>query len=139
MTTTRVILYHKHATSARTRFLRLGYDSVCGFAPVPFPAQLMDEVAEEIPLPHPARAIRDAEKDLGLAPGGLEAEGEFRMRLDTVEGPIDVFLARITTIDPPFELAERQGASFIALTEARSLPPYELELLRAAYELIMGG
>jgi hypothetical protein len=52
---------------------------------------------------------------------------------------IDILLASITTVDPPFEEAEKSNAQFIDLTQARGLPPVELELLRSAYELILGG
>lgn len=139
MQQTRVILYHKQSTSARTRFLRFAYNSVCAFQPLPKLAVLMDE--EEFPLVavHPAAAIRAAEQQLGLAGGGLEAEGEFNMRVDIAGGPVSILLARFTSIDPPFALAATLPASFIDLTEARDLPQVELELLRKAYELILGG
>lgn len=38
----RVILYHKQATSARTRFLKFSHDSVCAFDSIPKLAQLTD-------------------------------------------------------------------------------------------------
>jgi hypothetical protein len=52
---------------------------------------------------------------------------------------IPVFLARFTSIDPPFEIAERLDAEFIYLTQAADLVRLELDLLRSAYETIMGG
>ena len=71
--------------------------------------------------------------------GDLEAEGGYRHSVEARGGKIPVILAGITTIDPPFDLADRAGATFIDLTQARGLPQIELELLRHAYELLMGG
>jgi len=55
------------------------------------------------------------------------------------DGCIQVFLARFTTIDPPFAAAATQGAEFVELPQARNLPSTELLLLRKAYELVIGG
>ena len=49
-----------------------------------------------------------------------------------------MLLARFTAIDPPFSAAEQLGGAFIDLTQARGLPPLELDLLRRAYEVILG-
>ena len=82
--------------------------------------------------------ISRTERDLGLAPGSLESEGGFRAKVEAPGGLIEVFLARFTSIDPPFEWAEQQGAKFIDLTQARGLPAVELQILRRAYEQILG-
>ena len=88
---------------------------------------------------HPAPLVIRAEQSLGLAPGNLEAEGEFHEQVDVEGGPLDVYLARFTGIDPPFEDVERNGGEFIDLTQARGLPGTELELLRKVYEFVLGG
>jgi hypothetical protein len=134
----RVILYHKQATSARTRFLKFDNDSVCAFEKLPKLAQLVAVSADD-PALHPAAVLTSVEQKLGLATGDLEAEGEYRHSVEVPGGRIAVILAGITTIDPPFELADRAGATFIDLTQAKGLPQVELELLRHAYELLMGG
>jgi hypothetical protein len=135
----RVILYHKQATSARTRFLRLAYGGVCGFAPLPSAAELA--AAEEGVSDSAAAvaAVVAAEARLGLGAGGLELQAGLRMRLDAPEGATEVVLVRFRDIDPPFALAEAVGARFVSLTEMRGLPPLELALLRQAYDWIMGG
>jgi hypothetical protein len=135
----RVILYHKQATSARTRFLRLDYGGACGFAPLPPGARLAgaEEAAEDSTAV--AAAVSAAEGFLGLDSGGLELQPGLRMRLEAPEGDLWVVLARFRDTDPPFALAEAKGARFVALTEMRGLPSLELELLRQAYEWIMGG
>ena len=140
MQTPRLVLFHKQSTSARTRFLLLKYGGVCAFDGLPALSRLVE--ADEEPLEtlstHPASVVNGAERDLGLAPGDLESEGEFRARVDSPGGSIEVFLARFTTIDPPFDWAEQYGARFIDLTQARGLPDVELQILRLAYEQILG-
>lgn len=134
----RVILYHKQATSARTRFLKLKNDSVCLFDPIPMPAAVMDSVSTNT-INHPAAILCEAEKQLDFPAGCLKAEGEYRHTVEIPGQAIQIILAAITTIDPPFEEAEKMGARFIDLTQARGLPEIELLLLRHAYELVMGG
>ncbi|MES9946120.1 hypothetical protein [Candidatus Thiodiazotropha sp. CDECU1] len=134
----RVILYHKQATSARTRFLRLQNSSVCLFDPIPMPAALLDRV-ESNTINHPASILQDAERRLDFPAGCLKAEGEYRHTVEVPGQTIQVILAAITTVDPPFAEAEKNGAGFIDLTQARGLPEIELQLLRCAYELVLGG
>jgi hypothetical protein len=138
MNSCRVILYHKQATSAWLRFLRFANHSVCAFEPLPKLSVLMDEVPERALVLHPAPIIRDAEQQLGLNPGDLEAEGEYQELVDVAGGPVNILLARFTSIDPPFDLAERLQGRFIDLPDARDLSDTELLLLRKAYELLIG-
>jgi len=134
----RVILYHKQSTSARTRFLRFDDRTVCAFEPLPMPAQLLEEPSHNTVI-HPAAVLHTVEQRLGFAAGTLKAEGEYRHRVEIPGGQVQIILANIATIDPPFEQAESAGAGFIDLTQARGLPQVELELLRHAYELVLGG
>lgn len=147
----RLILLHKQSTSGRVRFYcaRLTADvpdaaeaatpTVLVFEPLPALAELRN--ADDTPPAHmhPAGFLRDAENRLGLPVDGLVAETEFSAWVDTPEGDIPVLLARFASMDPPFELAARHGAGFIAMTEARRLPVIERELLRRAYETVLGG
>lgn len=135
----RLILVHKQGTSARTRFLRYADGIV---APEPFPklAQVLgeDEVADGASVvAHPAALLRQVAEGLGLGAGDIVLESDFRAHVDTPQGVAPIYLGRVTTIDPPFAAAEKAGARFIAITEARDLPPSELELLRRAYECVM--
>jgi hypothetical protein len=139
MQQSRVIFYHKQSTSARTRFLRFHYHAVCAFEPLPKLAMLMDEDETPDVVLHPAMVIKQAEQQFGLSTGELEAEAEYNACVDVAGGPVNVLLARFTSIDPPFALAEKIDAKFIDLTEARDLTEVELALLRRAYELILGG
>jgi hypothetical protein len=134
----RVIFYHKQATSARTRFLKFNSGTVCAFDPLPMPASVLDE-DNSTTINHPAAILKDAEKRLALPEGSLKAQGEYHQMVDVPGDQVQIILSEITTIDPPFEEAEQAGASFIDLTQARGLPSVELELLRSAYELVLGG
>jgi len=133
----RLIILHKQSTSARVRFMTLG-ESVLAFSPLPETAVLRAEDYSSTLQFHPTAALRAAEKTLGLAEGGLEPVPEFCVWLDTPDGDQAVLLAACTSIDPPFEAAEKQGGKFIAITEARRLPLVERELLRRAYEHLLG-
>jgi len=139
MQQSRVIFYHNQATSARLRFLRFSYDSVCAFQALPKLAMLMDDDELSSVALHPAAVLRQAQQQLGLGDAELEAEAEYRACVDVAGGPVNILLARFTSIDPPFALAEKLQARFIDLTEARDLHEVELLLLRKAYELILGG
>jgi hypothetical protein len=133
-------MFHKQNTSARTRFLLLGSGTVCGFEPLPRLAELLEEDAQDDKVVmHPGALVHSAETRLGLPAGSLEAMGDFYARVDVAGGPAPVFLAAFTTEDPPFAAAEAVGGRFIELPEARMLPAAELQLLRLAYEYLLGG
>jgi hypothetical protein len=137
--TARLIMYHKQSTSARTRFLRLAYGGVCGFSPLPAHARIGENTRGSARVvTHPATVIRRAERQLGLPTGSLEIEPGFRCAVAAEDESTEVFLARFTGIDPPFASARAHGGSFIDLTQARDLPPIELDLLRRSYETILG-
>ncbi|MBV2092718.1 MAG: hypothetical protein KUF72_17710 [Candidatus Thiodiazotropha sp. (ex Ctena orbiculata)] len=133
----RVILYHKQATSARTRFLKFENNTVCAFAPLPDLSTVVATRPDTVF--HPKAILSDTEERLGLARDTLAFESEYRQTVQVPGGDIDILLANITTTDPPFVEVESSNAQFIDLTQARGLPDVELELLRSAYELILGG
>ncbi|MGE5471370.1 MAG: hypothetical protein ACM3X0_11285 [Bacteroidota bacterium] len=133
----RLVILHKQGTSARVRFMALG-DSVLAFSPLPEAAALRGEDYISRLSFHPTAALRAAEQKLGLAEGGLEPVPDFCLWLDTPQGDLAVLLAACTGIDPPFEAVEKQGGKFIAIIEARRLPQIEREILRRAYEHVLG-
>jgi hypothetical protein len=102
------------------------------------PASVLDE-DNSTTINHPAAILKDAEQRLALPAGSVKAQGEYHQMVDVPGDQVQIILGEITTIDPPFEEAEQAGASFIDLTQARGLPSVELELLRSAYELVLGG
>ncbi len=131
----RLILFHKQKTSARTRFLRFA-DTVLAFGPLAASATLCAETG--VVHPHPAAHLRAAEERLALPAGSLEAVADFDAGVATPDGTVPVLLAGFTSIDPPFAAAAEIGARFASITEARGLPAIELELLRRAYEILIG-
>jgi hypothetical protein len=131
----RLLCFHKQKTSARTRFLCHGASVLHGAA---LPADARVRAAAAPVRPHPAPFLLALEQQLGLAAGSLRAEPEFQVEVETADGPVAVLLAEFVAIDPPLAAASAAGARFIALTEARGLPAVELELLRRAYELLIG-
>jgi hypothetical protein len=135
---TRLIFYHKQATSARTLFVRFN-DSVCAFEPLPASAQLLDHAEKQTLVIHPASLASQAEKRLGLNNGSLETDMEFKEEIATGEGNLIIYLIRFTAIDPPHKFIAPAGGKFISIMDARDLPTTELELLRRAYGVIMGG
>lgn len=134
----RAILFHKQATSARLRFLLFVNNSVCAFDPIPALAQV-HAGCQENPALHPAAVIRELEARLGFASDSLHAEEGYRFVIEVPSQRIQVLLVAIDSIDPPFEQAEAIGARFVDLTQARGLSDVELQLLRGAYELLLGG
>jgi hypothetical protein len=134
----RLILAHKQKTSARLRFLKFPH-GMCAFAPLPTLSVVEEEGegAAEVAY-HPNGWLRAAEQRLGLDSGALKPEAEFQATVQTPNGPVTVQLARFETVDPPFEVAERLGGRFVAITEARGCTPVELELLRRAYTALLG-
>jgi hypothetical protein len=133
----RLIILHKQSTSARVRFLSIA-DSILAFTPLPETAALRAEDHRSEIAFHPTAAVRSAEQRLGLKEGELEPVADFCVWVDTAEGDQAILLAACTTIDPPFEAAEAAGGKFIAMTEARRLPLIERDILRRAYEHVIG-
>lgn len=133
----RLILYHKHASSGRTMFLRL-HETVCQFEGLSGAARIVEshiggnQVDTDL-----SDLLAEAEHRLGLVNGTLKLDVEFSVAIAEADQPIQVYLAQFTTTDPPEEHFAAQAGKFIALTDARRLPPIELELLRLAYTVIM--
>jgi hypothetical protein len=137
----RLLLAHKQKTSARVRFLRFPH-GLCAFSALPKLSTVLEDSPVNRVETHPSLYLRGAEALLGLDSGGLALEAEFNASVDTPDGPIQIRLAAFTSIDPPFEAAEKLGGKFIAITEARGAlyktTPAEMELLRQAYTVLMG-
>lgn len=133
----RLILLHKQATSGRVRFLCLD-TGVVAFHPLPRLSALREENYSPTLQFHPAAIVREAEVHFGLPEGAIVPEADFQAWVDTPAGDVPVLLAAFTGIDPPFAAAERANSRFIALTESRQLTEIERNLLRRAYEHVLG-
>ncbi|WP_052064681.1 hypothetical protein [Acidihalobacter prosperus] len=135
---TRLLVCHKQATSARLRFLRLPWGATL-FSPLPEGAHPGD--APDAPSRvHPAACVRAAARWLDLPTASLCAVPGFHRRIRLPDGhAAEVVLLRVTEVDPPFAAAARREARFVDLLEVRDLPPTELGLLREAYVHLLGG
>ena len=130
----RLILYHKHPSSGRTLFLRLD-KTICQFEGIYSTSRVVEKhLGEDQVTEDHSELLTDAEQRLGISQGSLEIDNVI---IDDSDTPIQVYLARFTTLDAPEEQLVERGGKFIAITEARRLPPNELELLRLAYSAIM--
>lgn len=138
----RVIFYHKTATSAKTCFLKQQSGEICCFKKIPSLSQIIDPSEpgyEDEVTPHPVLLLKHASEKWGFTQDEMEIDREFHEKIDVAGDCLSVYLARFTTIDPPYESVKNIGASFISITQARNLSPVELELLRRAYNVIMDG
>ncbi len=133
----RLILLHKQKTSGRVRFLCFAA-GILAFDPLPALAALRDEDYSPTVHFHPTAVVREAEVRLGLPEGAIEPEAEFAAWVDTAAGDVPVLLAAFAAVDPPFEAAGRSHGRFIAITESRHLSDIERQLLRRAYEHVLG-
>ncbi|MBK7647792.1 MAG: hypothetical protein IPJ12_11645 [Betaproteobacteria bacterium] len=133
----RLILIHKQSTSGRLRFLCLS-SGVVAFTPLPALSALHEEAYSPKIQFHPTASVREAEVQLGLPEGAIEPVADFQAWVDTPAGDVPVLLAAFVGIDPPFEAAERTRSRFIAITESRQLSEVERNLLRRAYEHVLG-
>lgn len=132
----RLILAHKQSTSARVRFLCFSH-GIIAFEPLPRAATFEEGAPAPQVIPHPGTGLRRAEQHFGLPGNSLQHEAEFVANVHTPDSIIVVNLATFKTIDPPFAAAESVGGRFIAITDAKSLPDVELNLLRHAYQILV--
>ncbi len=137
MENNRLIMYHKHSTSARITFLVLN-GSVCHFDGLPPSSKIVDsKISEDRVVDYPENLIASSKKRLGLSDNILEIEKTFQVNVFCDGLTINVYLAGFTTVDPPSEQLADLGGKFISITEARRLPSVEIELLGLAYSCMM--
>ena len=135
----RVILYYNGAISALTLFLQHPDESVCTPSPLPALSSVLeeDEMSLGILNTPPADIVSAISKAMGLPTQLLQADTAYREQVDTPGGIITVYLGYFNVLDPPRQLMADKGCKFRTLTELRSRPPTEMELLRRAYCLVM--
>lgn len=134
----RLVICHKHSTSARLRFMRLPW-GVTLFEPLPDGATL-DEEQDAGLRAHPAACVQLAARWLDMPTSSLQAETDFYQRVSLADGnTLEIVLLRVAEMDPPFAAAERYEGQFVDLIDARNLQPIELGLLRNIYCHMLGG
>jgi len=135
----RVILYYNGAISALTLFVQHPGESVCAPSPLPALSSVLEEDEMPLNIAHtaPADIVSAISKAMGLPANLLQANVGYREQVDTPGGIITVYLAKFNALDPPRQLMAEKGCQFRTLTELRTRPPAEMELLRRAYALVM--
>jgi hypothetical protein len=133
-----VIIYHKHPASARTQFIRFSHGSVVGPKKLPALTHLSEDTGA-CDYQNSERVVQSIEDYFEIESEGLCVDDEFKGAIETSSGVSPVYLLRIKSMDPPFDKVTAKDAKFIALTEARGLPDFELLLLQKAYKAIMEG
>jgi hypothetical protein len=138
--TAHLVLYHKHPTSARLRFLRHAHGGICADGVMPADTRIEpgNGAGGAVLHTHPGMLLRAAEAALALPRGCIEPDGDFRCRVVVGEQPSEVHLAHFSDVDPPLAAAAAAGGEFLELAAARRLPAPELQLMRLAYEHVLG-
>ena len=75
----------------------------------------------------------------GLNPTELGYSERFQEWVTGDMGPIRIHLVRFTTFEAPRAAIEPYGGVFKPISEMRGVPMVELNLLRHAFNLVMGG
>lgn len=142
----RLVLYHQQPTSGRTLFLRLD-GTVCQFGGLPDQSQVIDrplgDDANISPAAEPALTalVAQTEQRLGLTQGAIALDHQFEADVTTPESsqPIEVYLAKFTSIDAPYEAVSGADGKLIAITESRSLGATEVQVLKRVYSFLLDG
>lgn len=131
----RYIVIHLHRTSARLRFLNFR-DYLCGPTPLPKLVELTTPPAgNSAPSEHPSASLQTLRSYLGLKESQLELVPEFRCWIEAPGEVIPVYMAAATGPDP---FPAPAGSQWIGLPESWLFTPLERELLREAYEFLLG-
>ena len=134
----RVILCHFDSYSTALLFARYG-TSVLAPSPLPEGASAMSEVTAPGEQYEPAAALNALTAQYGLDAAQLSLVDGFEEWMNSAEGPIRIHLARFTTFEAPRDAIEPSGGVFKPISEMRGTAMVELNLLRRAFNLIMGG
>jgi len=130
----RMLVCHKHPVSARLHFLVPQQRGSGVLLPEALPAlSVFAECSDDKPLPHPAMALAQLRQRTGLPE--LEVIGDYQVRLEIPGGILPVYLGAL----PGHDLCEPvAGTRWIAITDSIGMPWLDRELLRRAYEVLIG-
>ncbi len=134
----RVILCHFDSYSTALLFARFG-TSVLAPSPLPEGAGATSEVSAPGAQYEPAAALNALSLRYGLDSAQMSLLDGFQEWISSEEGPIRIHLARFTTFEAPRDAIEPHGGVFKPISEMRGTAMLELNLLRRAFNLIMGG
>jgi hypothetical protein len=132
-----LLLYHRRSEDGPAEFVCFAHGGVAA-RPVPRNATLVEPEACEGPTQASRSALGAVQRYFGLPEGSIQVDPRFRACLKGADGPVEVYLARLTMREAPFEALDRRRARFLALAEARDLRPAERELLARVDQVITG-
>lgn len=130
----RILLCHKHPMSARLRFLIPEQNGVVLPEPLPSLAVIANSEQEPSVLSHPASALAQLKQQWAVD-NAFEIFSEFRLRMEVPGGLMPVYLGILPGDDlcpaPP-------GLRWIDLPQSIGMPWLDREILRRAYEVLIG-
>lgn len=133
----RILLCHKHPVSARLRFLVPENPKAGVVVPESLPPLCV--VAEPDQQPnvqsHPATALNLLKQRMPNLDPEFEICSEYQLYLETSEGLMPVYLATLNghnLCDTP------EGMRWMELTQSIGMPWLDREILRRAYEVLVG-
>ncbi|WP_242673771.1 hypothetical protein [Stutzerimonas kirkiae] len=130
----RMLLCHKHPVSARLHFLVPQRAGVVLPLPLPSLAVFAEGPCDSPLQVHPASALRNVQEELGIGPA-LELVSEFQVSLEVPGMRLPVYLAAL----PGHDLCLAPvGTHWIELSKSIGMPWLDRELLRRAYEVLIG-
>ena len=103
-----------------------------GASPVPAPSEITEKH-------DPEKVMEALIEKYDFDPAELKIAEGFQEWMGSESGPIRIHLAKFTTFDPPREEIEATGGIMKPISELRGTPMIELNLLRAAFNLVMSG
>lgn len=129
-----MLVCHKHPVSARLHYLVPEKGGVVLPEPLPCLAVIAEPGSEPPVQSHPASALSGLQQTLGLG-RDLELVGEFQLHMEVPGLLLPIYLAALTGYDlcpaPP-------GMRWIELQQCLGMPWLDRELLRRAYEVLIG-
>lgn len=132
----RILLCHKHPFSARLRFLIPEQRGQGVLVPEPLPslAVIAEPGQDAAVLSHPATALSRLAQRMPLDER-FEIFSEFHLRMEVPEGVMPVYMGLLSG----FEICPApEGMRWIDLTQSIGMPWLDREILRRAYETLVG-
>ena len=134
----RIILCHFDTYSTALLFARQG-TSVLLPEPLPDDASALANSPPAGPQHHPEKVLLACTERYGLDASQLRPVADFQEWMDSSSGPVRVHLAQFTTQDAPHDAIHPHDAVFKPISQMRGTAMTELNLLRRAFNLFMGG
>ena len=135
----RTIVCHKHPSSGRLSFIRFPSGNIVGPEPLPKLAVLHEQQNARV-LVHPGVALRILGDALDIDPRYFSFCGDFRLFLEVPhqfapDGLLPILLVAVAGYTLP---VLPNGHAWMEMPDSLSLPWLEREMLRQAYEYLMG-